>query len=94
MSRPDGNPAAGASVYLLQESPMATDPVAVVQTDTNGAFEFDIAKNLFNDDETSEPWLIAKVLAKAEGFGPALGRWRRALNPAGRWPGICPYTPT
>ena len=61
--RPDGRPAGGARVYLLQDSPMVTDPVAVVQANADGGFAFDVGKDAFNDDETSEPWLIAKVLA-------------------------------
>jgi protocatechuate 3,4-dioxygenase beta subunit len=91
--RPDGNPAAGANVYLLQESPMGTDAVAVVATNADGGFAFDVGKDAFNVDETSEPWLIAKVLAKADGLGPA---WALAASfePSGKMAKNLPLYPS
>ncbi len=90
---PSGKPAAGAKVYLLQDSPMVTDPIAVIQTNADGGFAFDVGRDVFNADETSEPWLIAKVLAKAEGFGPA---WALAASfePSGKMAKRLPLYPS
>ena len=90
--RPDGQGAAGANVYLLQDAPLVTDPVAMVQTDADGGFEFDVAKDLFNAEETSEPWLTAKVFARADGFGLA---WALAasFDPSGKMANNLPLYP-
>lgn len=90
--RPDGKPAVGANVYLLQAAPMVADALAVVQTNADGGFAFDVAKDVFDVDETSEPWLIAKVLAKADGFGPALAL-AASFDPSGKMAEHVPLYP-
>ncbi|MEX0679502.1 MAG: hypothetical protein WD063_20680 [Pirellulales bacterium] len=68
---PDGRPAAGAKIYLLQDVPAVTKPILMAQTKPDGTFALTVAKKEFNTDESSEPWLTAKLIATADGQGMA-----------------------
>jgi beta-lactamase regulating signal transducer with metallopeptidase domain len=87
-----GNPAAGAKIYLLQESLDVTEPKLVGQSNADGSFQISLAKSDFHADESSEPWLTAKLLATSDGRGLA---WALAasFDPSGKMAAHIPPYP-
>jgi len=73
---PDGNPVAGAKIYLtywIHGAPLhyAVDPLA--KTDAQGHFEFNRSTSDFARSGNADAWQGAGIVASADGFGFADG---------------------
>jgi RNA polymerase sigma factor (sigma-70 family) len=70
---PDGNPLAGAKVYLdyfvWSEYRTGAPPRLRATSDSDGRFQFRIAKSYFARQLVVEPWQYAIVFAVADGLG-------------------------
>ncbi len=70
--RPDGKPAAGASVFLFDPGSIRerAEPVLKAKANAKGSFHVTLSKAEFDDVISRGPWATITLLATAEGLGP------------------------
>ncbi len=69
--RPDGRPAAGATLYTVEpDRRVPSEAVLRAKADADGAFRFTVPKAEFDGVIGTSPWASLIVLATADGLGP------------------------